>query len=103
MRINQWCENNKDLLKMHTHFRLNESFTKEGSSSQNLYLTLLRIIELGQKRGELRKDISAESLAKYLSTYYTASFLEWFAGESTQLGEKAMAELLDLFLFGASG
>lgn len=101
MKISEWSEKNREILRMHTSFRLNGLFSKGGYSTQNLYITLWRILKLGQDRGELRRDMTADSLAKYLNALCTTCFLEWLSGEKPQLGEKEMAELLDLFLSGA--
>ncbi|MEL1136663.1 TetR/AcrR family transcriptional regulator [Desulfitobacterium sp. THU1] len=103
MKINEWNENNKEVLRMHTSSCYNEMFTRgKNHSTGNLYNTLLRIIYQGQIAGELRSDISPESLTKHLSALYTQCFLEWISGEKPNLGKHEMEEMLQLFFFGAA-
>lgn len=101
MKINEWSENNKEILRMHTSIRLNELFGNGGYSTRNLYLTLTRILKLGQESEELRRDITAESLAIYLSALYSTCYYEWLSGEKAELGQKETADILDFFLNGA--
>jgi AcrR family transcriptional regulator len=101
MEIHKWNEKNKEVLQMHTSYRLNHLLSFESKENHRSLFdsTLLEIIKPGTESGELRTDISVESLVKYFKALYSSYFIEWLLSdnESTTYDTE---EIIQVFLYG---
>ncbi|KJS82373.1 MAG: hypothetical protein JM58_15105 [Peptococcaceae bacterium BICA1-8] len=103
IKINKWNEEHKDILRMNNAYRLNDLLSTKGQAikESTLEATLLRIIRPAYEKGELRNDISAESLVRYFMSLYATYFLGWLYDGENNLGKAGLEEIVQLFLYGA--
>lgn len=103
LKLFQWNEQNRDIVRMHTSMRIKDlvEFRDSPDRHSNFYSVLYRIVETGQDAGEIRGDIPAGVLALYLKTMYLVPFIQWLAGCDRLSHEKGIAELIEIFLGGA--
>ncbi len=101
----EWIEVefDKDLYKKYFAYRMQilEQSIKDQSLRSGFHSALAHIIGLGQKAGEIRKDIPAEVLAHQFESVHAFTIAAWLAIPEDFPVHKSIAWNVELFLNGA--
>ncbi|TAL23824.1 MAG: TetR/AcrR family transcriptional regulator [Nitrospirae bacterium] len=109
-RLNSLFKKTAEFLKAHqdiTNAYIRYRMQGMGNCERNKSLRsgfegiLVSIISTGQKAGDIRQDINAEQLARYLEMMYLLVCLMWLSGPDMFPLEKNLKQMVDLFLSGA--
>lgn len=101
---NEWLENSlpEDVIKKYMSYMIQTIFdTAKNQETRSGYGDILQsIIILGQDKGEIRRDIPAETLAIYLDWQNALVMMAWLAYPGMSLVDM-INRMTDLFLNGA--
>ncbi|WMW79221.1 helix-turn-helix domain-containing protein [Undibacterium cyanobacteriorum] len=97
----EFLESKKNYMKPLLHHRLRQFQNHQSSRDKSQFFQALVIIfQMAQQTGELRRDLSAESMANYLNFLRSADLFDWLSGPQEDL-RQLHHRMLDLFMEGA--
>lgn len=97
----QWWEQHRQYAAPYIRYRFDE--VREGQAGQDasdMIDAYAALISQAQQTGELRSDMSAERLARYLHYLYLCAVMEWLEDGQSALAD-GFAQMLEFFLQGA--
>lgn len=99
----EWVEINPELTGICLGYRLKNISQGSGYSDSDTgtQSTMVKIIELGQQLGEIRRDISVKLLAAQIDILRGVVVMDWLKDSSRFELRQEMAKVVDLFLYGA--
>jgi len=103
LKMSQWNDINRELVEIYVRSRMqapHKSGHKPGEHS-GFGFNLIKILRLGQQKGELRDDLSVEYLAKHLAMMYFTTLISWLADSNNDTLQNNLAQSIDLFLNGS--
>lgn len=100
--ISSWLEEYPELLRVYIMDNLNSGLKKSGSyKPNNAEKFLAEVLRMGQEMGDIRDDIDAMLLARYLMGTFLISLCRWFDLGAGPGLHKLAIECVDFFLIGA--
>lgn len=99
----EWVEINPEIVGICLGYRFKNVCQGSGYSDgeTGTQSIMNEIIRYGQKTGEIRQDISVKILVMQLDILRGAVVMDWLSDESRFELRKEMANIVDLFIYGA--
>lgn len=104
-RSHEWMKENREIYKIYFGYRMQNLFEslRDPSTRSGFEGVLAMIIRAGQEAGEIRRDMSAEILARNYEMMSAAAFMPWWIDPDSFSLEDNLEPTIDLFLNGARG
>jgi len=99
----EWMKENREIYKVYFGYRMQNLFEsfRDQSKRSGFEGVLAMIIGVGQEDGEIRRDMSAELLARHFEMMSAAAFMPWWADPDNFSLEENFGPTIGLFLNGA--
>ena len=99
----EWMKANREIYKVYFGYRMQNLFDsfRDQSRRSGFEGVLAMIVGAGQEAGEIRRDMSAEILARHLEMMGAAAFMPWWVDPDSFSLEENLGPAIDLFLNGA--
>ncbi len=99
----EWVELNREIMEKYIAYRMQNlgQACRDKSIRSGFEEILIRIIEIGQKAGEIRDDIPIEMLTNQLHFIHASILIGWLAHSERYSAYESIAKNVDLFLNGA--
>lgn len=100
----EWMKENQEIYKVYFGNRMQNLFDSchDLSRRSGFEGVLAMIITAGQESGEIRRDLSAELLARHFEMMGGAAFMSWWNHPDAFSLEENLGPAIDLFLHGAA-
>lgn len=96
----QWCEGHQQYLPPYIRYRFG-SFDVAARDADSLITTMTQLIEIAQRKGEIRSSLEADQLAFLLNYLYLAAVMRWLNIPELSLADQFQA-VIQLFFEGVA-
>jgi AcrR family transcriptional regulator len=93
---------NKDMFRIYLRYRLKTLHNSSNRVNNGLEDILTIIIKTGQSSGDIRRDVGADVLVKYIEIMFLMGSLSRLEGNGPASPETDVFRIVDIFLEGAS-
>jgi AcrR family transcriptional regulator len=100
----EWMKENREIYKVYFGYRMQNLFEsfRDPCTRSGFEGVLAMIISTGQEEGEIRRDMSAELLARHFEMMGAVSFMPWWIDPDAFSLEENLGTAIDLFLQGGA-